>query len=173
MKYLSDARYRMALVRMRHRIATGLILSYEDSETIGEKGTKCSWGMCSEDVEQWPDAGDHLFPVVFMDRGRVSVVRRADQPCPLEIAALSKPSEGCFYRCRVFQQHLGALPTRDAALRLYNSRIQAVGDHLEVCGCDNVGEIVDPVGGKKKLPCPTCRREDYSVWRLSYKREWT
>ncbi len=164
---MSNARYRMALVRMRARIADGLPLTHDDSSTVGDKYTICSWGMCSNDPEQWPDAGDHTFPVDFMDDGRVSAERQCDQLCPLQVTHPKARAWGCFYECRVFQPTCRT-PTREVALKLYDERIHELGELPEVCACDDTGEIRDPVGGDKALPCPSCRRADYDAWRPSY-----
>jgi hypothetical protein len=161
----------MALVRMRNRIADGEALVLDDSNTTGNKYTHCSWGMCSNDPAQWPDAGDHIFPVDFMDDQRVSPERQDQQPCPVQRdAETGGPHWGCFYRCRLFRPLKGEKrPDRSEVLSLYDERIEAVGAHPEVCACDGTGEVSDPINGRKMLPCPSCRREDYEAWRPSYK----
>jgi len=165
---MSKARYRMALVRLRQRIADGIPLVYEDSTTIGDKYTICSWGLCSVDPEQWPDAGDHMFPVDFIDDGRISVNRGYQQPCPIQRNAEDRGAVGwgCFSECRIFLR--GPMPTREEALAFYDRRIAAIGELPEVCACNGTGELHDPVGGDKTLPCPSCRREDYEAWRPFY-----
>ena len=157
---MSDARYRMALVRMKKRIEAGLSLSAVDSTTTGDKFTICAWGMCSEDPEQWPQAGDHQFPVDFIKRRRISPDRRDHQTCPLQTDA-EEPgatSWGCFYKCRVFQKkgRRRHKVDRGFTLHLYDQRIKAVGKLPEVCGCDGTRQLIDPVGGDKVVECPDC-----------------
>jgi hypothetical protein len=88
---------------MRARIADGLDFVAWDDTTPGNKDTHCSWGMCSNDVEQWPDADDHTFPDDFEGYQRVAP-RDAPGGCPLDRRTGTEDEQrwGCFYRCRVF-----------------------------------------------------------------------
>lgn len=105
-----EGRWQDALRRMQRRIAAGLPLRLEDSDAIGDKRTCASWGMCSGDREQWPEADDHVFPNAFVRDGRVTP---RDPPrgarCPLDLADPGDLSSavlghyGCFYRCLLFQ----------------------------------------------------------------------
>jgi hypothetical protein len=127
-------RFLASLKRMRERIAGGLQLRYWDSNTIGDKETSATWGQCSKEKEQWPDAEDHTWPDEFLKHGRVAPVYRnvADgQRCPFEVTNAGPGSgSGCFYRCRFFQSRkferkLGlTVPTREEALQLYDATIE-------------------------------------------------
>jgi len=99
-----EGRWQDALRRMRERIAAGLELDAWDCTAIGNKDTHCSWGMCSNDIEQWPDKDDHAWPVQFEERQRVAP-RTPPGGCPLDTRT-GTPEEsrwGCFYHCRVFR----------------------------------------------------------------------
>lgn len=99
-----EGRWQDALRRMRARIAAGLEFVAWDSDAIGAKDTHCSWGMCSNDLEQWPDKDDHTFPDDFEERERVSP-RSARGGCPLDKRTGTSREDGmwgCFYNCRVF-----------------------------------------------------------------------
>lgn len=173
---ISDNRYGAALVRLRTRIADGLPLEAWDDVSPGCKDTHCSWGMCTNDPEQWPSAGDHIWPVDFMDRGRIAPrYKEVHQKCPMDTRA-GKPGErltcGCFYRCRVFQRN-EKTPSREEALALFDAQIAKMTNLTEVCGCDDTGVLIDPLGGDKELPCPDCRPDDYKKWRASFDlHEW-
>ena len=124
---MGEGRYQDALRRLRDRIAGGIELNLEDSTEIGNKYTYCSWGMCSEDKEQWPDKDDHTFPNDFERYGRMS---RRDIPyCPLDTRkSRIKNSDriywGCFYKCRAFHQHQYGKLTREKTLELFNNYIK-------------------------------------------------
>lgn len=117
--HLSDDGYLRALLRMGARIAAGLPLTGFDCTAVGAKDTQCSWGLCSDSLEQWPDDEDHLFPERLPHRSSPKY-RQAHQRCPMQ-ADDGEPL-GCFYRCRFFQsQH--PTPTKDEALALYEAAI--------------------------------------------------
>jgi len=125
-------RYQVALARLRRLIAEGLTLVFEDSTTIGDKYTHCSWGLCSRDVEAWPDAEDHMWPEQFRDKGRVAPKYIAQrQRCPWDQRAMDSVEGingmqiGCFYSCRIFQRK--PAPTMDEALHRYDQAIAEVG----------------------------------------------
>lgn len=126
--YLSDERYRAALVRLRGLVER-IPLHAVDSTTPGDKYTECAWGLCSDDKLAWPDAADHLWPDQFDEQGRVApLYRRAQQKCPLDRRELADPDpNGCFHTCRVFQRRRGNPEiTREQALALYDARIAEV-----------------------------------------------
>lgn len=120
---LPHDRYVLALKRIRAIIAGGRRLVAEDSTDIGNKYTICSWGLCSNDKEAWPDAIDHQFPFDFTSRGRMSPLYRKD-PCPLE---QRRKGMGCFYGCKGFTRL-----TRKEALELYDKEI-AKHESSRVC----------------------------------------
>jgi hypothetical protein len=128
--YLSHERYVAFLERVGPQVRDGLPLVAEDSDEIGNKYTQATWGMCSREKEQWPDAEDHLWPDQFMSRGRVAPLYRVkpgtEQICPFDrrlvdekLRAKTHPSNGCFYTCRIFQRKYGKTPTREEAVELY------------------------------------------------------
>lgn len=122
MRRLPHDRFVAALRRIRQQIADGLELEHEDSEQFGNKFTHCSWGLCSRNKKQWPDAEDHLWPGEFVQGGRVAPRYRTDtDECPFAGPQESKTSwVGCFCRCQIFQRKL---PSQEYALRLYDQRI--------------------------------------------------
>lgn len=127
LRRLPAERYLLALERMRQRIAGGLPLMAEDSTTIGNKYTDCSWGLCSDDREQWPDAEDHIWPQQFEREGRVAPLDIPHVGCPMDRREPStKDMNGCFYTCRIFSPERGVpRPTREQALELYDIKIKS------------------------------------------------
>lgn len=162
---LNDNRYLAALIRMRDRISNGLKLEGVDSDTLGDKYTHCSWGMCSMDSAQWPHAADHTFPIDFIERGRVSTELQDYQTCPLQVNSEcpGAKSWGCFYECRFFQKkgRKRRRLNREHILRLYNRRISKVQKIVEqaeisrLCACGGVGSLSQP-SSDKVIPCPDC-----------------
>lgn len=124
--YLSDEQYLAALCRIRSQISLGLKLVFWDDETPGCKETHCSWGLCSKNKQQWPDAEDHIWPDQFRSQGRVApLYTRNDQTCPFDMRTRpNKSGDGCFWHCRIFQQKQE--PTREEALALYDAEIARV-----------------------------------------------
>jgi len=120
-----EGRWQDALRRMLGRIKEGLRFEAWDSDEVGAKDTHCSWGMCSNDIEQWPEADDHIFPDDFEERQRV-VPRDAPGGCPLDRRTGTDEEDrwGCFYHCRVFQGHIDEKFVGDVVL-LYNRIIEA------------------------------------------------
>lgn len=118
---LSAIRFVAALKRQRERIASGLKLSKEDSDEPGNKFTTCTWGLCSDEKEAWPDAEDHLWPDQFESAGRVAPKYRGKgHACPM---SRGNRSDGCFYDCRIFQKRDGERVTKEVALALYDAAI--------------------------------------------------
>lgn len=133
--YLSDERYLVVLERQKKRIEDGLELSLVDSNTIGDKYTEATWGLCSGEKEAWPDAEDHLWPDQFLNEGRVAPKYQVTgQHCPFDDTSRQKdlfgPS-GCFYRCRLFQNKKVDRPDRKRALELYDERIAQAKARME------------------------------------------
>lgn len=125
---MPQERYVAALRRQRERIAKGLPLRAVDDNTPGDKSTTCTWGLCSEEREAWPDAQDHLWPDQFIERGRVApLYLKPKQKCPLDLRDLKDADlNGCFFTCRVFQAAKGARPSREEVIHLYDNRIKEV-----------------------------------------------
>jgi hypothetical protein len=111
--YLSNAAFERGLRRLRDLITQGEALVAEDSNDIGNKYTRCSWGACSSDERVWADPDQKLIfgPTRY---------RESHQKCPMDVARddPDTSSSGCFYRCRVFQSR-HKTPTREEALALY------------------------------------------------------
>lgn len=128
---MKDHEFLAALRRMRDRIADGIELVAVDSEEIGNKYTHCSWGMCSEDREQWPDRELHIFKEDFDSYGRISTKNRLPwQPCPFDKRKrelvrdgnIYSLDSGCFWTCMIFQGATGAVSV-ELALTLYDEAI--------------------------------------------------
>jgi hypothetical protein len=125
---LPDDRYLAALERQRGRIENGNPLTFFDDTTSGNKDTSCSWGLCDNAVEAWPDPQDHLWPDQFTDRRRVAPLYRDNgQTCPLDTRPRPNTGlSGCFYTCRIFQARRGQRPDREETLRLYDVELERV-----------------------------------------------
>lgn len=126
---LTHEQYLAALVRMRKRIADGIPLVYEDDCTVGSKSTHCSWGMCSCDREQWPNALEHIWPSEFIYNRRFAPKGQdKGQYCPFDPdrTRILQP-EGCFFKCEIFHNRgwgkSPPLPTKEDALRKYDAMI--------------------------------------------------
>lgn len=118
---LTKARYLAALIRQRDRIAAGLTFEAEDSDTLGNKYTHASWGLCTNDKEAWPDAKDHIWPDQFTNQGRVAPKYRTDtQSCPMQTKG---GGPGCFYSCRIFKHGTITKDARVEASALYDGAI--------------------------------------------------
>lgn len=119
---LPKDRLLLALKRVRQAIANGRPLIAYDDTTPGNKCTSCSWGLCHDSAETWPDAQDHIFPVDFERRKRVSTLDY-DLKCPM-VRDPKFQGGGCFWVCRVFQADKAQpRPTKDEALKLYDEAI--------------------------------------------------
>jgi hypothetical protein len=121
-------RYIAAMKRLRALIEGGRQLTKEDSNTPGDKHTTCSWGLCADDAETWPDAEDHLWPDQFREHGRVAPKYLGNtQRCPMDRRAGQQTSalaavQGCFHTCRVFKRQIRN-GDRETVLRLYDEQI--------------------------------------------------
>ena len=117
--------YLAALKRMKERIETGLPLVFWDSTEIGDKDTHCSWGLCSNDVEQWPDVLYHTWPLRFLETGRIApITKQPHQFCPFDSQECNEfqgAGSGCFWRCTIFQR--GFRPSAEDAIYLYGEVI--------------------------------------------------
>jgi hypothetical protein len=119
LKRLPKERLLLALKRLRDAIAAGRALSYNDEPD-------CSWGLCHESAETWPDAQDHIFPIDFETRGRVTPLdARKSNECPLDRRNGGKAGmNGCFYTCMVLKPEKGQPKlTRELALARYDAAI--------------------------------------------------
>lgn len=121
LRELPPDRYLAVLTRLRDAILAGRPLDSDDDTTPGNKSTSCSWGLCHESAETWPDAQDHTFPVDFEQRGRISHLH-APGPCPMDARTVAD-GNGCFWTCRVFKARKYGKLTRAEALGLYEEAI--------------------------------------------------
>jgi hypothetical protein len=143
---MGEGRYQDTLRRIRGRIAAGLPLDLDDSNTIGDKHTHASWGLCTDDARSYPDVNDHVFPEQ-VKAGRSSPRDPPKQAtCPFDRGRFKPDSfdqghSGCFYRCMLFNpvkgqlpvgeppvvrgdgKRVGRPPTKDEALKLYDGLI--------------------------------------------------
>ena len=123
--YLPRARYVAALERIRKLILKDVPLRAVDDTTPGDKSTTCTWGLCSDAKDAWPDAEDHLFPEDFTKYGRVAPkYLRSTWLCPIDARDPSKTRSdlnGCFATCRVFQSK--KRPTQGQVIDWYDLRI--------------------------------------------------
>lgn len=114
--YMNDKEYLEALLRLQGLIISGMALRFEDSDTTGDKYNFCSWGLCSEDIEMWPEPAMHLWPDQFARNGRIAPkYRLAHHKCPMDTRDMPdengvyRTSEqpgmnGCFWTCIVFRR---------------------------------------------------------------------
>lgn len=126
LRKLPQDRYVAALKRLRDAIAAGRPLDAYDDTTPGCKSTSCSWGLCHDSAETWPDAQDHTFPVDFERYGRISTLG-APGKCPLDKRE-DIGGSGCFWTCRVFQGKGGDGLTQKKALALYDDAMLRARD---------------------------------------------
>jgi len=137
--YLPKERYLAALERIRGLILKGVELRHVDDTTPGDKSTTCTWGLCSEAKEAWPDAQDHLFPKDFEEHGRIAPkYLRSGWLCPVDSRdpkAAKKDLNGCFHTCRIFQAKdygNGKLPRIGTVIDWYDIRINQMAPKADV-----------------------------------------
>ena len=111
-------RYVLALKRIKKLIEDGVPYSYNHEP-------ECSWGLCNESKEAWPDAQDHIFPIDFEQRGRISVLDH--DRCPLDARQATSPDQdddlnGCYHSCRCKSK--GFVPDRGKVVLMYDLRIR-------------------------------------------------
>lgn len=103
--YMSDEMYLAALLRLQSFTdpGRGYPLRCEDSNTPGDKYNWCTWGLCSDKWEMWPEPEMHIWPDQFKERGRIApLYRESHQLCPCDIRDVST-GNGCFWTCIVFR----------------------------------------------------------------------
>ena len=99
--YLSDEAYLRALERIKKSIENDTILETDDSDIIGDKHTHCTWGLCSNLKEHWPDPNDYLWPD---QPNRIAPkYRNKKQYCPLDAEKGKGKQGGCFWTCQIFK----------------------------------------------------------------------
>ena len=122
--YLTDKQYVALLHRQRDRIEAGVSLNSEDS-------TSCSWGLCTTEMEVWPEDTwlFEPFPATstLQKEARSKYLKDAHF-CAFDRKDNRQASEfgsaGCFYRCRIFKPKGEQVPDRQQALDLYQIRIK-------------------------------------------------
>jgi len=125
--YLSNHGYLGALQRLIAHIEDGHRLISLDSDSLGDKFTTCSWGLCSESKEIWPDPDMHMWPGDFVKHGRIApLYRRSRHSCPFDARGdMIQSMNGCFYACGIFQ------PKRMITL-LHDAGMAVFGDHTAI-----------------------------------------
>ena len=99
-------RYVVALKRLRTIVEKQDLNGY-DSRCIGNANNECSWGLCQQNKNLWPDPQDYVWP---HDSDRIQPLDGG--ACPLDWR--DDPEEsGCFHTCWFFQ---GKKPTREDVL---------------------------------------------------------
>lgn len=133
-KAMTNIQHLKVLTLQHNRIASGVELSYYDDTTIGNKNNECSWGLCLDSKEIYPDVDMHIFPEHFTEYDRIAPKHRElEQKCPLDTGKTPKQftSCGCFYRCAVFQSRGKPKLTREQVLDLYCIEIKKYVDKLK------------------------------------------
>lgn len=118
LKKLPRDRYILALKRVKQLIEEGVPYHYFDEP-------ECSWGLCSEDKRAWPDAQDHIFPVDFETRGRMSMLDHDRCPLDTRVAASDKKDgnlNGCYHSCACRAK--GFVPDKGLIVLRYDLRIR-------------------------------------------------
>jgi hypothetical protein len=114
-------RYVAALERFKKFIEGGGELKYYDDTTTGSKNSECTWGLCDQSPEMWPEKKDHTWPHSFETEGRSAPLLPPEgHGCPMDKRE-KKSRWGCFYHCRVFQ---GPKPDRQEAIQLYQVSLE-------------------------------------------------
>lgn len=121
---MSDELYVAALKRMSERIEAELPLVLWNSKIVG---THCSWGWCSNDLKQWLDPLYHVWPMDYLDKNRVTLVKQQKRHfCPFDSQECDPgtldASKGCFWRCSIFQKHFR--PSVEDAIPMYEHMIE-------------------------------------------------
>lgn len=121
--HMPDESYLDALIRIHDIIKNGLRKYGHDDCTIGCKSTECSWGLCMDDKEHWPDPNDYLWPD---NPNRVAPKYLTEhQKCPLDMRTneehVNQYPHGCFYSCMFFK---GKQLSKEQALELYAKQIE-------------------------------------------------
>jgi len=70
LKKLPIPRAILALYRLR-QLVDKIGLDGHDDVTPGCHHMTCSWGLCNDTREMWPDAQDHVFPYDFLNDGQI------------------------------------------------------------------------------------------------------
>ena len=101
--YMTDAQYLKIMNNLKAFVNSGAKLSGFDDNTIGDKDTQCTWGLCGDNVKVYPDADMHLWPKDFPKRIAPKYLQNHHR-CPFENPNAKDQISGCFYRCRFFQE---------------------------------------------------------------------
>ena len=121
---LTPAQYREVLERIRGEIASSVPIGLDDCNAVGVKHTHCAWGVCTDSKEVWSRPEFHMWPMEFIEDGRVAPLTRPSG-CPLDGRAPqgSGRHDGCFYSCLAFCPPKGFKLTAEYALALYDEEI--------------------------------------------------
>lgn len=131
---MSPELHLMSLKLLREIIASGISLGYYDDTTIGSKKTECSWGLCTESKEVYPESIMHIWPDDFEKHGRIAPRHRDEnQKCPFDVRPIEeKDMNGCFWYCQIFQRKKRKQRiTREYALQLFDEEIERYEASIE------------------------------------------
>ena len=100
---MTDAEYMEIMENLKRFVRSGAKLSGFDDNTIGDKDTQCTWGLCGDNIKVYPKASMHLWPDKFPERLAPKYTEEHHR-CPFEDPLGKDQMSGRFYRCRFFQQ---------------------------------------------------------------------
>ncbi len=124
---MPDELHLKSLKLIRELIANGEELIYYDDTTPGNKHIECSWGLCTDSKEAYPDPEMHLWPDQFTNNGRVAPkYRKKHQMCPFDTRNHSTVTgSGCFWTCKIFRRKFKKPEiSKEYALEVYDSLIE-------------------------------------------------
>ena len=93
-----------------------------DSDTVGDKYTECTWGMCNNRKEVWDKPEYHTWPQDFIENERIAPISTQIR-CHFDNGDPNDPEwlHGCFYRCKAFLQRV---PSRKETLDMIDKIIE-------------------------------------------------
>lgn len=118
---MTDAEYLRAMANLKAFVEGGAALSGFDDDTVGDKDTQCTWGLCGDNRKVYPEPTMHLWPNQFPRRIAPKYLETRHR-CPFEDPNGKDQSSGCFYRCRFFQQ--GQRPNRAGWLQWHAEALE-------------------------------------------------
>ena len=144
MRKMTDDQYHQWLILNRSRIWHGLPLIAWDDNTIGDKDTYASWGMCSDDIAAFSDpetwAYGEMTKPHHWDKTRLRTISRGpDHYCPFDRRMVESHQRGfsqsgadfgCFYSCRIFGRQI-TKNDKDNAIAWFDVAIAALKENHE------------------------------------------
>ncbi len=126
--HLTVEQYLEALHKIRDGIAKGEPMKAVNSDALGDKYNYCTWGVCTNSAEVWSRPEMHIWPMDFIERGRVAPLT-CPSKCPLD-AREEEVRFGCFYKCLAFRPPRNFILDRRYALILYDTEIRKLEETL-------------------------------------------